>query len=176
MKDIYDFLVKYTNPTEPSENFLQISIMVCTNCARIWQETGVYPDHYNRGNISTCPEPHHRNCYCVSCSRRPVELQRQPPVPAPAHRPEPEVRSSKTRQIYRFVSPTSSSPRCTELISECPICLVDFDESVASVNTSCGHKICLGCFTTMLVSNLRISFIKKTICPLCRTTVIEKAE
>ena len=153
--------------------------MPCTNCARIWRLTGFCPDHYNQGNIATCPEPRH---IPVTIPRPPpYELPRYvghtqniPPsrVPVAVTSPPPRVHE----RVLRFVSPTSSSPRCTELISECPICLVDFDESVASVNTSCGHKICIGCFTTMLVSNLMTSFTKKTICPLCRTTVVEKAE
>ena len=88
--------------------------MVCTNCARIWQETGVCPDHYNRGNIATCPEAHHRNCYCVRCRRaraeehervarveeheratrvasipRPIPLPVTTPAPAPTPIPRP---------------------------------------------------------------------------------------
>ena len=163
--------------------------MPCTNCARIWQETGVRPDHYNQGNISTCPEVHHRNCSCVRCRRTRFAVRpRQPPVPLPAPRPAPAPAPVPAprpapapapvpdpRQVLRFVSPTSSTPRCTELTSECPVCLVDFDESVASVNTSCGHKMCVGCFTTMLVSNLRQAFSKKTECPLCRTTIVQQA-
>jgi hypothetical protein len=177
--------------------------MVCTNCARIWQETGVCPDHYNQGNIATCPEDHHRNCNCSRCCRAriaarprpsapwPVTAPVSPPVPTPVPRPvsTPVPRSVPTpvpppaprqparhsEQVIRFVSPTSTTPRCSELISECPVCLVDFDDSVASVNTSCGHKICVACFTTMLVSNLRQAFNKKTNCPMCRSTIVEQA-
>jgi hypothetical protein len=169
--------------------------MVCTNCARIWRETGVRPHHYNQGNIATCPEAHHRNCYCARCRRtaRVGARPRQPPVPAPAPAPVPVPASRPAappaaprppyvppprpapQQVMRFVSPTTSTPRCSELISECPVCLVDFDESVASVNTSCGHKICVACFTTMLVSNLRQAFNKKTNCPMCRNTIVEQA-
>ncbi len=168
--------------------------MVCTNCARIWQETGVCPDHYNQGNIATCPEAHARNCNCSRCRRARVATRPRPvpgpvppnepvPVPAPRPAPVPAPRPAPARtpphppaeQVIRFVSPTSTTPRCSELISECPVCLVDFDESVASVNTSCGHKICVACFTTMLVSNLRQAFNKKTNCPMCRNTIVEQA-
>lgn len=156
--------------------------MVCTNCARIWRETGVRPHHYNQGNIATCPEAHHRNCYCVRCRRARVPGRpRQPPVPLPVREPPPPPPAPVTvprpapQQVMQFVSPTTSTPRCSELISECPVCLVDFDESVASVNTSCGHKICVACFTTMLVSNLRQAFNKKTNCPMCRNTIVEQA-
>lgn len=163
--------------------------MVCSNCERIWRETGVRPDHYNRGNIGTCPEAHHSNCYCVRCRRARVPGRpRQPPVPLPLREPPPPpapvtvpraapvtVPRPAPQQMIRFVSPTTSTPRCSELTSECPVCLVDFDESVASVNTSCGHKICVACFTTMLVSNLRQAFNKKTTCPMCRNTIVEQA-
>ncbi len=171
--------------------------MVCSNCARIFDETGIRPQHYNWGNIATCPEPHARNCRCSRCRARRSITRTPPPIPEPEP-PAPPAASPTTppvpppvptavprppyvpprrpapEQVMRFVSPTSTTPRCTELTSECPVCLVDFDESVASVNTSCGHKICLGCFTTILVSNLRQSFSKKTNCPMCRTTIVEQ--
>ena len=167
--------------------------MPCTNCRRIYNETGVRPEHFYRGNIATCPEPHATNCRCQDCEmrRHPTIYGRHPaptpaptpaarPAPTPAARPAPTPAARPTGvasahlRVIRFVSPTSTSPRCSELISECPVCLVDFDEGVASVNTSCGHKICVGCFTTMLVTNLRESYAKKTNCPMCRTTIVEK--
>ena len=178
--------------------------MVCSNCARIFRETGVRPEHYSRGNIATCPEPHAPGiCSCSQCRWRRANAGPQPvpaPVPAPAPVPVPAPHPanvpvpaprpapaavprppyvppprSAPPQVLRFVSPTSSNPRCTELASECPVCLVDFNESVASVNTSCGHRICVGCFTTMLVSNLRQSYDTKTKCPMCRITIVERA-
>ena len=187
--------------------------MPCTNCRRIWRQTGVRPQHYNQGNIATCPEPHHHNCLGSPCidfrvirtrtsiahytpivdeapapptSSTPPPTRPTTPPPPPRHgrqrhvvvepRPTtPPPTTSTNTSIIQFQAPTSTNPRCSELASECPVCMTDFDDNHSSVNTSCGHKICLACFTTMLVVNLRKSFNTKTICPICRTVVVEKA-
>ena len=187
--------------------------MPCTNCRRIWRQTGVRPQHYNQGNIATCPEPHHHNCLCSTCrdfrvirtrdtithntpiiNEAPAPPPTTPPPPTRPTTPPPPPRHGRQRHvvveprpttpppttstntsIIQFQAPTSTNPRCSELASECPVCMTDFDDNHSSVNTSCGHKICLACFTTMLVVNLRKSFNTKAICPICRTVVVEKA-
>ena len=51
---------------------------------------------------------------------------------------------------------------------ECPVCYTDGDSGI--VSPKCGHKICLDCYSTILIRTAA-----ETTCPCCRTKYLKTA-
>jgi hypothetical protein len=82
---------------------------------------------------------------------------------------EAERRAARTSQISirRFEAPTPS-PNIHKS-SQCPVCMEDFVSDAGKVNGTCGHQLCITCFSTMVITT-GCNDIK---CPLCRDTILK---
>jgi hypothetical protein len=55
------------------------------------------------------------------------------------------------------------SDQSETLIEECPVCYKNLIESGIVIPKSCLHKICIDCYSKIIISNVQHK------CPLCRT-------
>ena len=82
---------------------------------------------------------------------------------------EAERRAARTSQIFirRFEAPTPSPNIHTSY--QCPVCTEDFVSDAGKVNGTCGHQLCIACFSNMVITT-GFNDIK---CPLCRDTIVK---
>lgn len=82
---------------------------------------------------------------------------------------EAERRAARTSQIStrRFEAPTPSPN--IHSTSQCPVCTENFVSNAGIVNSTCGHQLCIACFSNMVITT-GFNDIK---CPLCRDTIVK---
>ena len=82
---------------------------------------------------------------------------------------EAERRAARTSQISirRFEAPTPSPN--IHPSSQCPICTEDFVSDAGIVNVTCGHQLCVACYSNMVITT-DCNDIK---CPVCRGTIVK---
>jgi len=98
--------------------------------------------------------------------RQEARRQRQE---ARRQRQEAERRAARTSHIStrRFEAPTPSPN--IHSTSQCPVCTENFVSNAGIVNGTCGHQLCIACFSNMVITT-GFNDIK---CPLCRDTIVK---
>jgi hypothetical protein len=75
----------------------------------------------------------------------------------------PSIQSSSVKLLT--AATTSSTVHES---SECPVCLNEFKSECGTIITTCGHKLCIGCFANIIIKNTK----NKINCPICRSVIL----
>ena len=77
--------------------------------------------------------------------------------------PPPSIQSSSVK-LFTAATPSTTVHKS----SDCPVCLNEFNSECGTIITTCGHKLCIGCFSNIIIKNTK----DHISCPVCRTVIL----